>query len=67
MLIYILVTFGHLLNQFGFDVCVSAGLYEDQSTYDADLGGTMEIGLTYKNNSDAEITVGVNYVLHELV
>lgn len=61
------VTPNLLLNQFGFNVCVSTGVYEDESSYDADLYAGMKISLIYYNTTASETTVGVNWTLHELV
>lgn len=55
-----------LLNQFGFNVQMPDKIYEDSCQYDADLIQGMKIEITYHNNSTTDITVGVNFSLHEV-
>lgn len=57
----------YMLNQFGFDVFVAEGFYEDESRYDADLIKDMKIEITYYNNTNEDLTVYANFVLHQVV
>jgi len=52
------------LNQFGFNVNISAGLYEEENAYDADLYQGMQIKIVY--NSQTAKTIGVNFNLNEV-
>jgi hypothetical protein len=52
------------LNQFGFNVNVSEGEYEEQNAYDADLYQGMQIKIVY--NSQSAKTIGVNFNLNEV-
>tara|TARA_Y100000310_G_scaffold243676_1_gene248248 strand:- start:19900 stop:20550 length:651 start_codon:yes stop_codon:yes gene_type:complete len=54
------------LNQFGFGVKIPDGPYSSTSNYDADLYGGMILRCTYKNNSNEEKVILVNYELHEV-
>jgi len=56
-----------LLNQFGFNVCLSDLYYADTSNYDANLYQTMKMEVVYRNNDDEDKNIGVNFVLHEVV
>lgn len=56
-----------VLNQFGFDVNLSDIYYTDTSNYDAKLYQSMIIEVTYKNNEQNTKSIGVNFVLHEVV
>ena len=57
-----------MLNQFGFDVYISEGIYSDKSDYDADIIKDMKIEITYKNNSLLVTKdVSINVVFHEVV
>lgn len=56
-----------MLNQFGFSVQLPDGMYTDESNYDADLIQGMKVEITYNNNTNSAKTVGVNFVLHQLV
>lgn len=53
------------LNQFGFDVNLSAEFHRDRSNYDADLVAGLQIELDYMSVSNK--SVGINVVLHEVV
>ena len=55
------------LNQFGFDVQLSALLYSDKSDYDAELYKGMQLKIVYKNKTQNTKKVGVNVILHEMV
>lgn len=54
------------LNQFGFDVVMPNGSYENTSNYDADLYQGMELLCAYKNNSATAKKVYMNVELHEV-
>ena len=57
-----------LLVQFGFNVKMPAsGEYENTSNYDPDLIKDMVIEAAYKNNGASDITVDINFELHEVV
>lgn len=56
-----------VLDQFGFDVCLSDLYYTDASNYDADLYQSMVIEVTFKNNDNEDKNIGVNFVLHEVI
>lgn len=55
-----------LLNQFGFAVNIAKDFYREESSYDADLIKDMKLEVHYTNNSANTVTVGVNFILHEL-
>jgi hypothetical protein len=57
----------YVLNQFGFNVCLSDLYYTDSSNYDADLYQSMIIEVTYYNNFEEDKNIGINFVLHEVV
>jgi len=57
----------YMLNQFGFDVQLPDGRYEDTSEYDADLIADMTIRITYNNSTNADHTLRGNIVYHEVV
>lgn len=57
----------YLLNQFGFNVVVSDLLYSDKSDYDAEVFQGFQIIVKYKNDSQADKTVGFNLIYHEVV
>lgn len=57
----------HKLNQFGFNVNISKDRYEDNSRYDADLYLGMFIKVVIKNETELTGTIGINFVLHEVV
>jgi hypothetical protein len=57
----------YMLNQFGFDVVVSELLYSDKSDYDADVYAGFQIIVKYKNDTNADTTVGFNLIYHEVV
>jgi len=52
------------LNQFGFNVNVAEGEYEEQNAYDADLYQGMQIKIVY--NSQSAKTIGINFNLTEV-
>ena len=52
------------LNQFGFNVNISAGIYEETNAYDADLRIGMQIKLNYISKSAKRI--GINFNLNEV-
>lgn len=52
------------LNQFGFNVNVSAGFYESRSKYDADLYKDLQLKVVY--NSLSAKTIGINFILDEV-
>lgn len=52
------------LNQFGFNVNVSADCYEEQNAYDADLYYGMQIQIVYTSVSDK--TIAINFNLSEV-
>lgn len=52
------------LNQFGFDVNVAPGEYEEANQYEADIYQGMQIKIVYKSISAK--TIAVNYNLHEV-
>lgn len=56
-----------VLNHFGFDVNLSDIYYTDVSNYDATLYKTMIVEVTYANNEATTKSIGVNFVLHEVV
>lgn len=56
----------YLLNQFGFDVCVSDLYYSDSSNYDADLFQGMIVRAVFKNRDTESKNIGINFVLHEV-
>lgn len=56
----------YMLNQFGFNVPIQKDFHKDASTYDADLIQNMKIKLTLHNPSTAK-TIGVGFVLHEVI
>jgi hypothetical protein len=56
-----------LLNQFGFNVYIAEGFYEDVSNYDADLIEDMKVGVTYYNTSSSQVTIYINLTLHQTV
>ena len=58
---------GAILNQFGFNVCVSDLFYADSSNYDAELHYGMVIKVEYINNDTESKNIGINAVLHEVV
>lgn len=55
-----------LLNQFGFDVEMPEGPYQNTSDYDADLYQNMIIRCTYTNNSQSSKYISLNFWLHEV-
>lgn len=52
------------LNQFGYNVNVAEGEYEEESAYDADLYQGMQIKIVY--NSQSAKTIGINFNLSEV-
>lgn len=54
------------LNKFGHGVFMPAEFYENTSEYDADLFQNMIIRCTYTNNTNENITIGINFELHEV-
>ncbi len=54
----------YTLNQFGFNVNVTPGEYEEMCNYDADLYYGMQIKIIY--NSVSNKTVGINFNLNEV-
>lgn len=54
------------LNQFGFGVQLSEGLYRDKSDYDADLIKDMVVRLVYKNNGQVVTKPRGNITWHEV-
>ena len=54
------------LNQFGYDIYMPDGQYENTSNYDADLYQDMIIRCTYTNNDSNPVTIGMNVELHEV-
>ena len=54
------------LNQFGFDVELSKGMYHDESKYDADLIGGMILSIVVYNNSGVDHVMKGNVVFHEV-
>lgn len=56
----------YMLNQFGFDVEMSDGLYRDISEYDADLVTDMRVRITVKNNTGSDYICKGNIVYHEV-
>lgn len=61
-----MITPNLMLNQFGFNVAVPNGYYEDESNYDADVVQGMLIEIEYTNNSNEDRQIGVNITLHEI-
>lgn len=57
---------GFKLNQFGFDVCVAPGYHEEISQYDADLIQGMKLEVLYKNSSNEDALIGINFIIHEV-
>ena len=55
------------LNQFGYNVCMRAGFHMEESQYDADVILGMKLQLEYTNNTNEEVVIGANFILHELV
>ena len=53
-----------VLNQFGYSVNISAGLYEETNSYDAELRLNMQIKLVYTSKSAKRI--GINFNLNEV-
>jgi hypothetical protein len=54
----------YVLNQFGFNVNLSQGMYSCQSTFDADLFIGMQIKVVY--NSQTAKKIGLNFSLNEV-
>ena len=54
------------LNQFGFDVKMPNGRYNNTSNYDADLYLGMQLMCSYKNNTAEAQVIHMNVELHEL-
>lgn len=54
----------YTLNQFAFNTNVTRGFHREESKYDADLYGGLQLKMIY--NSMAQKTVGFNIKLHEL-
>lgn len=55
-----------ILNQFGFDVCLSDLYYSDSSQYDAELMLGMKIEVIFKNKDADSKNIGINFTLHEM-
>lgn len=55
-----------MLNQFGFNVYISEGYYEQKSEYDADLIKDMKLECHIFNSSNVTKKVAVNFILNEL-
>lgn len=55
-----------LLNQFGFNVCLSEKFHVEESHYDADVIQGMKLELEFSNNTNSEVTIGANFILHEV-
>lgn len=54
----------YTLNQFGYNVNVEAGSYEEQNSYDADLYQGMQLKISYTSLSAK--TIGINFNLNEV-
>lgn len=54
------------INQFGYDVFVSEGIFRESSNYDADLFLDLNLGMEYTNNGTTPVTVNFNVTLHEV-
>jgi len=57
----------YLLNQFGFNVMLSSGIYSDSSNYDADVYAGFQIVIVYKNQTSTDRNIGINLTYHEVV
>lgn len=55
------------LNQFGFDVNIQADFHIEESTYDADLILGMKLELEFTNNTNEDLLICGNFILHEVV
>lgn len=55
-----------LLNEFGKDIFLSDGYYNDSSNYDAELVKDLIIEVLYSNNGTEKKEVGINFVIHEV-
>lgn len=55
------------LNQFAFSINVSKDYYEHKSEYDADLYVNMQIKITYNSVAAADKTIGINFIMNEVV
>lgn len=56
----------YTLNQFGFNVYVSSGMYREESSYEADLFQGLQLEMEYINNGVDVITPNYNITLHEV-
>ncbi len=57
----------HQLNQFGFNVWVTPGVYKEASQYDADLYLGMQIQVVYRNGGPEIVRPLFNLTLHEVI
>ena len=53
------------INQFGFSVCISKDFYSHKSEYDSDV--PKDIKFKVKYTSIVNTTIGINFILNELV
>lgn len=54
------------VNQFGFDVYITDGLYRESSNYDADLFQGLQLEIEYTNMGASSVTPKYNITLHEI-
>ena len=55
-----------ILNQFGFGVFVTSGIFREGSSYDADLFQGLQLRMDYTNNGQSAVTPNFNITLHEV-
>jgi hypothetical protein len=56
----------YTLNQMAFDAVVPDLFFEERSQYDADLYLGMQLELDFGNIPDGGLTIGVNFICHEV-
>jgi hypothetical protein len=56
-----------MLNQFGFNVCLTKDFHVEESQYDADVIQGMKLELEFTNSTASSVTIGTNFIIHEVV
>lgn len=55
------------LNQFAYNINIAKDYYEHKSEYDADLYLNMQIKITYTSISITNKTIGLNFIMNEVI